>query len=155
MAQFIRSDLEFILEQIRIAEAHAAGTPLQQLIANPTLSFGLRTVDGSDNNLVQGQSEFGAADNGIPADDDAGIPRCGRWAHRTSRTAARSTTRAPHHQQPDRRPVDNNPAAVDADDADGESDDFIGNVTPDAGLSAPSIPGSPCSASSSTTASTW
>ena len=40
MAQFIRSDLEFILEQIAIAEAHAAGTPLQQLIANPTLSSG-------------------------------------------------------------------------------------------------------------------
>ena len=60
------SDLEFILEQIRIAEAHAAGTPLQQLIANPTLSLGLRTVDGSYNNLVQGQSEFGAADKLFP-----------------------------------------------------------------------------------------
>jgi hypothetical protein len=45
-------ELRGILEQIRIAEAHAAGAPLQQLIANPTLSLGLRTVDGSYNNLV-------------------------------------------------------------------------------------------------------
>ena len=30
------------------------------------VAFGLRTVDGSFNNLVQGQSEFGAADNLFP-----------------------------------------------------------------------------------------
>lgn len=30
MASFIKSDLEFILEQIRIAEAHAAGGNEQQ-----------------------------------------------------------------------------------------------------------------------------
>ncbi len=63
MASLSKSDLEFVLQQILIAEAHAAGTPLTDLVANPFLSLGLRTVDGSYNNLVAGQSGFGAADN--------------------------------------------------------------------------------------------
>jgi hypothetical protein len=62
MANYIKSDLEFILDQIKIAEAHAAGTPLANLIASPTLSFGLRTVDGTYNNLLPGRSDWGAAD---------------------------------------------------------------------------------------------
>ncbi|NEX94780.1 peroxidase family protein [Caulobacter sp. 17J65-9] len=66
MAKFIRSDLEFILQQIKIAEAHANGTPLTDLIPSPVLSFGLRTVDGSYNNLVPGQQNFGAADQLFP-----------------------------------------------------------------------------------------
>ena len=48
----VRSDLDFILKQIKIAEAHAAGTPLQDLIPNIRLAYGLRTVDGSENNLL-------------------------------------------------------------------------------------------------------
>ena len=95
MAQFIRSDLEFILEQIRIAEAHAAGTPLQQLIANPTLSLGLRTVDGSDNNLVQGQSEFGAADNPFPRMTTPDFRDAEGGTLAMSRPAAWSPTRSP------------------------------------------------------------
>src|SRR5215813_1807442 len=63
---FNSSDLLFILDQIEIAEANAAGTPLIDLMANVTLPFGLRTVDGSLNNLVPGQSDFGAADNTFP-----------------------------------------------------------------------------------------
>ena len=63
MANFNKSDLEFILKQIFIAEAHAAGTSLSDLLPNSQVPFGLRTVDGSYNNLVAGQSEFGAADN--------------------------------------------------------------------------------------------
>src|SRR5499433_4214576 len=63
---FNSSDLLFILDQINIAEANAAGTPMIDLLANVTLPFGLRTVDGSDNNLVPTQSEFGAADNTFP-----------------------------------------------------------------------------------------
>src|SRR5680860_105325 len=39
---------------------------LSDLIANPLLNYGLRTVDGTDNNLIPGQSEFGAADNLFP-----------------------------------------------------------------------------------------
>src|SRR5262245_59202468 len=63
---YIRSDLEFILEQIRIAERHAAGETLRDILPNVQVPLGLRTVDGSFNNLVQGQSEFGAADNVFP-----------------------------------------------------------------------------------------
>ena len=51
--QLIRSDLDFILAQIRFAEA---GAPLE----DPSLPFGLRTVDGTNNSVVPGQSDFGA-----------------------------------------------------------------------------------------------
>ncbi|WP_449433563.1 peroxidase family protein [Pseudomonas putida] len=63
MANFSKSDLEFILKQIFIAEAHANGANLIDLLPNSQVPFGLRTVDGSYNNLVAGQAEFGAADN--------------------------------------------------------------------------------------------
>jgi Ca2+-binding RTX toxin-like protein len=63
MVQMIRSDLDFILAQIKIAEADAAGEPiLGTLIPNPELPWGLRRVDGSNNNLLPGQSSFGSAD---------------------------------------------------------------------------------------------
>ena len=57
------SDLAFILKQIKISEAHVANTtsatgPCGALLGSgpsqlpsPLLSFGLRTVDGSCNNL--------------------------------------------------------------------------------------------------------
>ena len=63
MVAFISSDLEFILEQIIIAERNAAGEALIDILPNVQVPFGLRTVDGTDNNLVAGQSEFGSADN--------------------------------------------------------------------------------------------
>lgn len=72
MATLIKSDLDFILEQILLSEQHARdswdtpGTPLAEVIGNPLLSTGLRTVDGSFNNLLAGQSHFGAADNIFP-----------------------------------------------------------------------------------------
>ena len=79
------SDLSFILKQIKIAEAHSAvlaaqgpgpstdpvrcqsmiGTGPNQ-IESPLLSFGLRTVDGSCNNLQPGQATYGAADQTFP-----------------------------------------------------------------------------------------
>ena len=72
------SDLSFILKQIKIAENHVAtttsatgpcgsllGTGPNQL-ASPLVSFGLRTVDGSCNNLVPGQEFHGAADQVFP-----------------------------------------------------------------------------------------
>jgi hypothetical protein len=62
MASLIRADLEFVLQQIQIAEAHAAGADLTALVPSVFSPFGLRTVDGSYNNLVTGQSGFGAAD---------------------------------------------------------------------------------------------
>ncbi|EJM57624.1 heme peroxidase family protein,putative calcium-binding protein, partial [Pseudomonas sp. GM49] len=66
MANFNKSDLEFILQQIFIAEADTAGQSLASLLPNPEFAFGLRTVDGTFNNLRLGQSEFGAADNIFP-----------------------------------------------------------------------------------------
>ncbi|MBK8814285.1 MAG: choice-of-anchor D domain-containing protein [Methylococcaceae bacterium] len=76
------ADLAFILKQIKIAEAHVAAANLnpatdpdncQALIGegpnqlqSPLLSFGLRTVDGSCNNLQIGQEKFGAADQPFP-----------------------------------------------------------------------------------------
>ncbi|CCQ45123.1 animal haem peroxidase family protein [Pseudarthrobacter siccitolerans] len=72
------ADLSFILKQIKIAEAHAANTtsetgPCGALVgtgpnqlASPLLSHGLRTVDGSCNNLQPGQETFGASDQVFP-----------------------------------------------------------------------------------------
>ncbi|WP_339629262.1 peroxidase family protein [uncultured Pseudomonas sp.] len=62
----IKTDLVFILQQIKIAEAHAAGTPLLDLVGNPLLPWGLRTVDGTYNNLVAGQEHYGSADQVMP-----------------------------------------------------------------------------------------
>ncbi|RYG85715.1 MAG: hypothetical protein EON59_11625, partial [Alphaproteobacteria bacterium] len=67
MAKYIRSDLDFILQQIKIAEAHAGGASLTSLIPAPTLPFGLRTVDGTYNNLVTGQSDYGSGGNPFPS----------------------------------------------------------------------------------------
>lgn len=55
-------DLQFILDQIKIAEAHAAGTPLSELVDSPLLPYGLRTVDGSYNNLTPGRQFWAASD---------------------------------------------------------------------------------------------
>jgi hypothetical protein len=75
------SDLKFILAQIKIAEHHAASfnaqDPCAGLIgAGPNqipeggnaveLPWGLRTVDGTCNNLLPAQSKFGAADQRFP-----------------------------------------------------------------------------------------
>ncbi len=66
MATFIKSDLEFILQQILIAESHASGQSLSALLPNSQVPWGLRTVDGSYNNLVAGRSTWGAADQSFP-----------------------------------------------------------------------------------------
>ena len=72
------ADLAFILRQIKIAEAHVANTigstdpcgalvgPGPDQIASPLVSEGLRTVDGTCNNLLPGQETFGAADRAFP-----------------------------------------------------------------------------------------
>ena len=69
MVQYIKSDLDFILQQIKIAEANAAGQPLygpDGLIPTYNLSWGLRTVDGSYNHLLPGQEQWGAAGGQFP-----------------------------------------------------------------------------------------
>ena len=73
-------DMRFILKQIKIAENHATkedaqgndvpGQPLMgtgpNQIASPLLPYGLRTVDGTENNLVEGQNDFGSASRVFP-----------------------------------------------------------------------------------------
>jgi hypothetical protein len=66
--KLVKHDLQFILEQIQLAEAHTAGAdPLTQINGNALLPYGLRTVEGLYNNLVPGQEQFGAADRAMPA----------------------------------------------------------------------------------------
>ena len=69
MASYTKHDLEFILKQIKIAEADVAGgTAINQadLIGSPLLPYGLRTLTGAQNNLVPGQNNFGSAANTFP-----------------------------------------------------------------------------------------
>ena len=75
-----QNDLEFILKQIKIAEATSAAysaapkTQTQAIMdaygVTPAvaqqLPYGLRTVDGTYNSLIAGQSELGAADTLFP-----------------------------------------------------------------------------------------
>ncbi len=75
------SDLRFILQQIKISERHAAtattANPCGTLLGGGVnqipnssqgeeLPWGLRTVDGTCNNLVPGQATYGAADQKFP-----------------------------------------------------------------------------------------
>jgi Ca2+-binding RTX toxin-like protein len=71
------SDLSFVLKQIKIAERHSAtltpadpcGTqvgPNPNQIPDRLTAYGLRTVDGSCNNLFPGREKFAAADVPFP-----------------------------------------------------------------------------------------
>lgn len=79
------ADLSFILRQIKISEAHASGTALTSVwvdangnvvpagtpgavpaISDPHVPYGLRTVDGTLNNVVEGRETWGAADQPMP-----------------------------------------------------------------------------------------
>src|SRR3954467_2486862 len=63
-------DLRFIYDQILVAQDHAAGGTLAgpgpNQVHDPQLPRGLRTVDGSFNNVIGGQELFGAADLKFP-----------------------------------------------------------------------------------------
>ncbi|MCA1781894.1 MAG: fibronectin type III domain-containing protein, partial [Intrasporangiaceae bacterium] len=70
-----KADLDFILRQIQISESHAAGNPLLcenpndtswTCVPDPKLPYGVRTVDGSYNNLIEGQERYGAAAEQFP-----------------------------------------------------------------------------------------
>src|SRR5215470_11059341 len=109
--QFIRSDLEFILAQILIAERNAAGESLLDILPNVEVPWGLRTVDGTLNNIVPGQSEFGAADNVFPrlADPVFRPAEAGTSYAQTSGTVIDSTPRTISNLIVDQ--TANNPAA--------------------------------------------
>ncbi|MDQ4007033.1 MAG: fibronectin type III domain-containing protein [Actinomycetota bacterium] len=163
------ADLRFILQQIKIAERHAAtatpGNPCGTLLGDgpdqipsdgnkgEELPWGLRTLDGTCNNLLPGQSRFGAADQVMPraaapvfrdaqTGDPDGPGPAGPAA--TSYTQKRgividSQPRVISNLIVDQSPA--NPAAQAAAGEDTEPDDsgtlMIPNTAPDAGLSAP------------------
>ena len=163
------SDVRFILKQIKISERHAAtatpanpcgtllGTGVNQIPngnqQGAELPWGLRTVDGTCNNLLPGQSKWGAADTVFPRsapaqfrDAEAGDPDGPGPAPSgpTSYTQKRGIVIDSEPRTVSNLIVDqsvNNPAAVAAagegavPDASGTLP--IGNVAPDVGLSAP------------------
>ena len=67
------NDIVFILEQIKIAEAHSAAiangqdprASLANLVTNPLVPAGLRTVSGELNNFQLGMVNSGAADQAM------------------------------------------------------------------------------------------
>ena len=120
--QLIRSDLDFILAQIRFAET---GAPLE----NPSLPFGLRTVDGTNNSVVPGQSDFGAADRVFPRMTDPVFREAdlGTSYSQTKDTVIDAQPRIISNLIADQN-ANSNPAAV-AVDSDG--DGVIPNVNPD------------------------
>ena len=160
------SDLRFILDQIQIAEAHVTtlspedpcGTLLgpgphqipDQGAQGAELPWGLRTVDGSCNNLQPGQARLGAADNTFPRRADAefqgaqgapaGFPPAASSSYaQSSGFVYDSEPRIASNLVVDQ--TADNPAAVAAagevepDPASGTL--FIPNTAPDVGLSAP------------------
>ena len=159
MVEVIRSDLEFILQQILIAEAGGIdGSNLVNVLPNVQVPWGLRTVSGAYNNLVTGQDQFGAADNIFPrlADPSFRDDQDGDTFGPITNTdfgldgnVVDADPRIISNLIVDQTP--NNPAAVAADGelitspgldgVFGTADDravfFIPNVTPDAGLGAP------------------
>ena len=155
--KLVKHDLEFILQQILLAEAHTAGAnPLAQLQNNPLLPYGLRTVEGKFNNLVPGQESFGSADrplvNSLPQrwrtaqgatfDPDGpgplGVGSPSSYAQ-TSGVVFDGQVRSASNLVSDQ--TVRNPVAVAAAGAtpavSSDGSLFIANVSPDVGLSAP------------------
>lgn len=167
MANFSRTDLDFLLQQIAIADADSAAqqqpnpifNALPGLVGDPLLPFGLRNVDGTYNNLEDGQSLFGAADRVFPRllapefrpgeNIPTGFPGAGNPTHYNQKNGLvfDSQPRLISNLIVDQTAT--NPAAVIANDgadpvvgtrADGVTTFetfFIPNTTPDEGLSAP------------------
>lgn len=173
--QVIEEDLAFILRQIQISEAHAAGGDLLcaevtdtsgKCVPSANVPAGLRTVDGSFNNLLAGQQDFGAADRVFPkllpqewrqadpALTAAGAPPAGDTSMCADPNATCYSMSQPGHFVYDSDPrtisnlivdqTENNPAAVDAmlaiDPAatpDANGNVSIPNTTADEALSAP------------------
>ena len=140
-------DLDFIYDQIIVAERHAAGEDLADILPNLTERLGLRTVDGSFNSLIPGQETFGQADLEFPDDTERVFPDA--QAGTTYKEEANVTDSTPRlisrlivNQSTD------NPAAVFAGDQNEDTEvidpDITGvpqilipNVAVDEGLSAP------------------
>ncbi|GGK33203.1 hypothetical protein GCM10010124_27420 [Pilimelia terevasa] len=159
------SDLKFILQQIKIAEAHAAGGALlgsgpnqipNQAQQGAELPWGLRTVDGTQNNLVAGRATYGSADQPFLRLTEPNYTAAQPWAADPDGPGPVNVGDGTSYAQKkgmvnDAEPrvvsnlvvdqTDRNPAAVAAagpgatPNAQGAFE--IPNVAPDAGLSAP------------------
>jgi Ca2+-binding RTX toxin-like protein len=152
------SDLEFILEQIRIAERHVAtpddpndpcagllGTADDQIpdqnAQGAGLPWGLRTVDGTCNNLAPSRANLGAADEPFPRRAAPSFQAADQGtSYANPGTVLDAEPRRVSNTIVDQTPT--NPAAVEA-AGEGAMPDpesgtlFIENVAPDEGLSAP------------------
>jgi Ca2+-binding RTX toxin-like protein/methionine-rich copper-binding protein CopC len=152
------SDLRFIFKQIEISENHVATTttatgqcgallgPGAHQIPNNgvgvTLPWGLRTVDGSCNNLVPNQQDYGTADRKFPrlVPKKLVAAENGTSYTQTSGQVTDSQPRIISNLIVDQTPQ--NPAAEEAAGSDAVIDPDSGayvipNVAPDVGLSAP------------------
>jgi Ca2+-binding RTX toxin-like protein len=150
---FDMEDMNFILDQIKISERHAAGEDLADILPNLSIPWGLRTVDGSFNNLIPGQEGFGAADlefgqaaGRVFPDAQASIfPPNLPTTYNSAENVTDSTPRLISHLITNQSVM--NPAAVSAAAAEGgvnigpdiagADQLFIPNTAPDEGLSAP------------------
>jgi Ca2+-binding RTX toxin-like protein len=150
---FDMEDMNFILDQIRIAERHAAGEDLADILPNLSIPWGLRTVDGSFNNLIPGQEDFGAADlefgqaadRVFPDAQASMFPPNLSTSYNSAENVTDSTPRLISHLITNQSVM--NPAAVSTAAAEGgvnigpdiagADQFFIPNTAPDEGLSAP------------------
>lgn len=151
-----RSDLRFILRQIKISEEHArtrtpdnpcgtlVGSGADQIPATGNgreLPWGPRTVDGTCNNLFAGREKWGAADTTFPRHTPGSIKAAenGTTYAQKSGTVIDTQPRLVSNLIVDQ--TADNPAAVEAAGpeavADGAGNLPIPNVAPDVGLSAP------------------
>ena len=142
---FDMEDMDFILQQIIYAERHAAGEDLLDILPNASVPWGLRTVDGSYNNLSPGQEDFGQSDNPFTTKGNPDYKPEYLSFPDGDGTLMDSTPRLISHLIVNQS-VDN-PAAVST--AEGEEGEILGaditgtpqlfipNTAPDEGLSAP------------------
>src|SRR4051812_35772539 len=158
-------DLRFIFDQILVAQDHAAGLPLlgpgPNQVHDPQLPVGLRTVDGTFNNLVPNQIDANAVPAQFFGAADQLFPRRTTAVFRTAEQGTSYTQLSGNVFDSQPRTISNlivdqtakNPAAVAANfnpcgsggfvcGGGGTADPvtgslFIPNITPDFGLSAP------------------
>ena len=163
------ADVQFILKQIQISEAHAtteggalgtvnAATPLVGTgpndLPDPRLPWGLRQVDGRNNNLIEGRSTWGAADQPFPRattpqwrdTEEPGYPTVQIGAVASSYDPAYrpssvqdSTPRVVSNLIADQAPTNPAATAVAGQNAvmDADGSYLIANVAPNAGVAAP------------------
>ncbi|HKM95110.1 MAG TPA: peroxidase family protein, partial [Buttiauxella sp.] len=82
MADFIKSYQKFIPQKISRAQEDTDAVIFSCILANPLVPFGMRTFDGSFDNLVTGQGKFGATDHSFLRlfDPSFQVGFAGKWS---------------------------------------------------------------------------